>query len=325
MLLEEWIFGNNRLTKISKTQRDHLRELLERVVKVPDEFQRKKFDLDDIRNWKATQYRFFLHYSSVVCLQKILKQDLFDHFKLFYVATRILCSSELAVTHAEYARSLLRTFVNLFPTYYGEYSQNIIIHNLIHLADDVKHTNVELSAISAFTFENCLGCIKRVIRGKNKPLQQLVRRIAELHSCPVARDLPEVTHPLTKRITSKTELIVKDVTSNSGECGVQRVLYKGMIIDSSDANNTIQLKNGQIIRITEMCKTSDGSVALKGFEITTVTDLFESPCESKDIGIYRLGPEAKKMKSFNIGTIKRKCVVFTVDKKKIAITLLHFA
>jgi len=30
-------------------------------------------------------------------------------------------------------------------------------HNVIHLADDVEYTQMHLSAISAFPFENCLG------------------------------------------------------------------------------------------------------------------------------------------------------------------------
>lgn len=68
LLLEEWLSGKNRETKINASQRKYLCKILEKMTNVPDDFQRKKFDLTDLSNWKATQYRFFLHYSSVVCL-----------------------------------------------------------------------------------------------------------------------------------------------------------------------------------------------------------------------------------------------------------------
>ena len=55
------------------------------LMKVPDDFQRKKFDLDDLANWKATQYKCFLYYSSVACFRKILQKDMYDHFMLLFV------------------------------------------------------------------------------------------------------------------------------------------------------------------------------------------------------------------------------------------------
>lgn len=327
LLLEEWLSGRNRETKISASQREYLCKILDNLTIVPDDFQRKKFDLNDLSNWKATQYRFFLHYSSVVCLRKILKKDVYNHFMLFYVAVRILCSSELAITYIEYAKSLLRKFVYLFPSFYGQHSQNIVIHNLIHLADDVEYTNVELPAISAFMFENCLGCIKRIIRGNNKPLHQLIRRIAELHSCPIAKDLPKVNHPLNNCIRAKQDLIVQlyEGASHDSENNVKRINYRNVIIDISDANNTAQLNCGKILRITNISYTTHacGSVFLKGFVTSSLENLFQYPCNSKDIGIYKLGFESRKLKTFDINRIKCKCVILTIEGKKFAITMLH--
>lgn len=125
---------------------------------------------------------------------------MYKHFLLFFVAARILCSPGLAASHAHYAKILLRKFVYLFPSFYGQYSQDINIHNLIHVADDVQHTKLDLTILSAFAFKNCLGSIKKIIKGTKKPLQQVVRRIAELHAYPESEDLPESKHPLTKKV-----------------------------------------------------------------------------------------------------------------------------
>ena len=324
LLLEEWLSGNNRLCKISASQREYLRQLLLNLTKISDGFQRKDFDLDDLSNWKATQYRFFLHYSSVVCLREILKKDMYDHFMLLFVAPRIFSSPELAVNHyTEYARCLLKSFVTLFPSFYGKDSQNIVIHNLIHLADDVEYTGVELPAISAFVFENSLRWIKEIIGGNSKPLQQLVRRVAEIHSCPVAPDLLEVKHPLSKRIHKKEDLIVELHKGASGDAedNVKRVVYKDMIIQSRDPDNVIQLDNGKIIRISNISYASDGSVSLKGHKISK--NLFQYPCNSEEVGVYELVSESKKLKTFNVSRIKRKFVVLTDNGKKIAVSFLH--
>lgn len=163
---------------------------------------------------------------------------------------------------------------------------------------------------------------------RKKPLHQLVRRTAELHSYPVAADLPQLNHPLSKRITKKHDLIVKLYKSAShhrlnSKGNVKRVVYKGMVIDSPNANNLVQLESGRIIRISDISYNFDGSVSLTGFGISKLTNLFEYSCDSKEIGVYQLGSESKTIQNFDINKIKRKCVLLTADKKQIAITLLH--
>lgn len=85
----------------------------------------------------------------------------------------------MCIEYVNFARILLKKFVELLQSFYGADSQIMNSHNLIHLADDVEHTNMNLSVISAFPFENFLGKIKRLIRGRSNPLAQLVRRMSE--------------------------------------------------------------------------------------------------------------------------------------------------
>lgn len=54
---------------------------------VPCEFQRKKFDINIICRWKATQYRFFLLYCSSTVLHNVLPKDFYRHFLLLFVAS----------------------------------------------------------------------------------------------------------------------------------------------------------------------------------------------------------------------------------------------
>lgn len=53
------------------------------------------------------------------------------------------------------------------------------MHSLIHLADDVVNMKCPLSKITAFSFENALGKIKKMLRSGNRPLPQVCRRLHE--------------------------------------------------------------------------------------------------------------------------------------------------
>lgn len=49
------------------------------------------------------------------------------------------------------------------PRCYGNSSQIMNIHNIIHIADDVINIGAPISQFSAFDFENSLGYIKSII------------------------------------------------------------------------------------------------------------------------------------------------------------------
>ena len=195
LLLVEWLSGNNRLCKISASQR---------VFKSDEEF------------WWVSEKGFWFRWSiklesnPIPILLALLQCGMpswnSEKRHVWPLHARF-CSFSHSLQ--SWIGRLLKSFVTLFPSFHGEDSQNIMIHNLIHLADNVEYTGVELPAISAFVFENSLRWIKEIIRGNSKLLQQLVRRVAENHSCPVAPDLLEVKHPLSKRIHKKEDLIVE--------------------------------------------------------------------------------------------------------------------
>nr|AKD28091.1 hypothetical protein [Glypta fumiferanae] len=90
-----------------------------------------------------------------------LPKNLYDHFLLFHAACRILCSSDLALIYNEQAKHLLRWFFVLSGHLYGRQCQISNMHNLIHLADDVKTTGCSLSHLTTFPFENLLGKLKK--------------------------------------------------------------------------------------------------------------------------------------------------------------------
>ncbi|KAJ8685461.1 hypothetical protein QAD02_021254 [Eretmocerus hayati] len=59
---------------------------------IPAGFQRCTRSLDVLSKWKATEYRLFLLYVGSIVLKGILPEHLYNHFMLFSVGCRVLCS-----------------------------------------------------------------------------------------------------------------------------------------------------------------------------------------------------------------------------------------
>lgn len=148
---------------------------------VPAEFQRSTRSLGEINKWKATEYRFFLLYCGVFVVKDILPVQLYKHFLLLSIACRILDCRNLYDRYVAHAKAYLTKFASLAnePEIYKEDALILNLHSLLHLADDIKYFNCPLTDVSAFSFENRLGKIKRFLHGGKKPLIQLCRRLQE--------------------------------------------------------------------------------------------------------------------------------------------------
>ncbi len=146
----------------------------------PIEFQRKGRPLEEIEHWKAVEFRTFLLYSGPVVLKGILPIHKYEHFLLFHVAIRILCSPSLTSQQTEYANSCLKCFVEQFGHIYGAHHLIYSVHSLLHLANECKVQQGPLDSFSAFPFESYLGQLKKLLRGTRRPLSQLKKRLSEM-------------------------------------------------------------------------------------------------------------------------------------------------
>jgi len=70
----------------------------------------------------------------------------------------------------------------LLPPLYGEQSQVLSMHYLIHLADDVINLKMSMSKLSAFWGESYISIFKKLVKSPNKPLAQIINRLSELES-----------------------------------------------------------------------------------------------------------------------------------------------
>lgn len=193
-----------------------------------------------VAKWKATEYRLFLLHAGPLVMKELLSTKCYKHFLLLHVASRILCSGKLCTKLRIKAKQYLKLFFE-FLKFYGETAKVLNPHHLIHVDDDVLHTNCSISRITAFPFESLLGKMKKCLRTANKPLAQLCRHLHE-HSF-VKNSKPAV--PEIMEILNETE--------NS----ILKLRYKQFVITNSSPNNVILLKDKTVVRVSEIILTDD--------------------------------------------------------------------
>ncbi|XP_075535096.1 uncharacterized protein LOC142570615 [Dermacentor variabilis] len=178
-LLKNWVCQShsNRLSRLHRCQ---LNESLREASKAfPTYFQGKPRGTEELDRWKATEFRTFLLHVGPVVLKPLLPPSHYKHFLMFHVAIRILASPQYYCEYNDFAKDVLRYFVQEFSELYGRNQLVYNVHSLIHLADQCRDHG-PLDQFSAFPFESYLGRMKKLLRSSNKPLSQLSRMISEL-------------------------------------------------------------------------------------------------------------------------------------------------
>jgi len=105
-------------------------------------------------------------------MKSILPLTCYDHFVCF--AVRILNDSQLCISFNAYAYSLLVWFASNYGNIYGNEYLSHNIHNVIHLANDVK-TFGNLDNFSCFKFENHMQKIKKKSHQSGKLYKRIIK------------------------------------------------------------------------------------------------------------------------------------------------------
>lgn len=160
-----------RKCKLSSSQLDQISANLQKIKQyVPSDFVRKPRDISEMEIWKGTELRMFLLYTGPIVLKPVLKSEVYDLFMCLSIATSILISEKFCVKYLNYANDLYNYFANKAPELLSETFNSYNIHNLKHIAEDVKHFNTPLDNMSAFKYENYLQKSKKMLKSTNNPL-----------------------------------------------------------------------------------------------------------------------------------------------------------
>jgi len=283
---------------------------------IPWEFGRKCRSLYDVERWKATEFRQFLLYSSIVVLRKHLSKEAYEHFLLFYVAVYSLSSPILYQTYSTYASKLLHGFVVQFGLYFGNDMLVYNVHNLIHLADDVQAYG-PLDEFSAFSFESFLGKLKTLLRKPNHSLSQIIRRLTERKN---------VLQPWT---TSESDILCVPrhkhnngplPTSHSSYTQYKCVNYKKHRFSMEIPDNCVKI-SGKVSLINNII--SNGKKVLVIFEVyKKVESFFTYPLNSTSLGIFEISHPSGYLNMCDVQDIQEKYVRFPYKDNFVVISML---
>lgn len=198
-----------------------------------------------------------------------LDEEKYKHFLLLHVGSYIFLSDRANDDDwCSLAHKCFKTFVDKISALYGEEFLIYNVHSLLHVVEDVKIFG-KLDNFSAFTFENHMQVMKRVLRGKNRPFEQAVNRLYELQAFEVSGS--SVSQKQTKRF-------MPDVCWRNG--------FK---ISSSPRNNCCLLEDGKLVIVQNF--VNQNIVVVQQFQV--VRTLYSYPINSELLSVFVLKKVSK--------------------------------
>jgi hypothetical protein len=281
-LLLLWLRGPLTVRLSSPTVQELSASLLMLGPHIPRDFCRRPRSLTEIDRWKATEFRLFLLYCGPVVLRKTLREPLYNHFMLLFVASTILTSKRLCLQYHGYAGDLLKLFVKGMTELYGRDHIVYNIHGLIHLASDVERFG-NLENFSSFPFENKLKNIKKLVRKPHIPLQQVALRLGEHeHFIPELVKTDErpyiFCHEHNKGHVPETLRGVKQF---------RKLSRNGVILSSDERDSCVELMDKSVVVIQNILEVDKKAlIVYKRFKKTV--PFFNYPLSSTSLGIYNV-------------------------------------
>lgn len=259
---------------------------------IPSEFARKPRSLTLIDRWKATEFRQYILYTSVVVLKDVVSSAVYKTSLSLTVALSILLNSDdhIRNSYLQYARELLLYFVQQCREIYGRHFVVYNIHGLVHLPDDVENYQCSLNDICAFPFENHLQRIKKLVRSSNNPISQVSKRLSE----------KERKDALTETKDTKDKLH----------------------ISTKWKDNCFMLHNEDFVFLIE--ELDSGYYTCDYLTQSHTESFFTNPCNSKLINIVFMKKSTRmKKKVFHFESFHRKVVKLPYRDGIVLIPVLH--
>ncbi|KAG0426512.1 hypothetical protein HPB47_026389 [Ixodes persulcatus] len=189
-------------------------------IKPPHCITRLPRSLCERSYWKASEWRHWLLFYMLPCLQGILPVDYWKLLAKLCEAVHILLRDSIALHEIQQAELLLETFVGRSKTLFGVTSATFNVHQLLHLCNCVRQLG-PLWAHSAFVFEGGNGRIVKLVSAARGLPDQILERVvmAQQVECLLATaKLPDRERDVCTRIEDfKHELerlnVLKEVAS----------------------------------------------------------------------------------------------------------------
>ena len=290
---------------------------------MPCEFSRKPRGLDEIRRWKATEFRQVLLYTGPIVFNNVLKSEykcIYEHFLTLSIAMSILLHPEYCHKHLQYAKNLLMHFVKTCAKIYGLQYITHNFHGLTHIAEDVLTFN-SLNSCSAFKFENYMQQFKKCIRKGDKPLQQLVKRLGEMSNS----DSWSSDYRINSPTFSSPHFCGPLLTGCDASKQYRTLQLQSFKITNAHPNSTCCLKDGEIVIVSNIVFSSKlQTMVILCREFKEKENFYNNPfIHSSNLGIYVVSNLSSDLQEKPISDISQKVVLLPFQTKHVAFPMLH--
>ena len=305
--LTEWVSGTFDRLRFSKETiaiiSNYLIGIGEYITKI---FARKPRPLPELPRWKATELRLDLLYICPVAYKPYLSNERYSHMMLLHVAIKLLVNKETCKSYTDYAESLLRLYVSTGARLYGAKYVTFNVHNLIHLANDVRKHG-PLDDFSAFPFENKLQKMKNLLRKSGKPLQQIVRRLDEIDKANSNQQPAANSSTNTKRYTLD-DIHFEGPTFPQFRMATQykTLRFKNAVLNLTKSENCVLLSDFNDVFVIENFVKLHEQIYLVGRRFLTKEDMYTYPLPSSNINEYLVSNLSTNLEYFPLTSVKCK-------------------
>ncbi|XP_058789786.1 uncharacterized protein LOC131663405 [Phymastichus coffea] len=287
---------------------------------VPYEFARKPRDLKFIKQFKATELRQIQLYTGVVALKNNVNVEIYDNFVTLHIIITIYSNPILCriPQWVDYAEKLSTIFVQQFRNLYGTRYVSHNIHNIQHLALDVRRYG-ELENFSAFRFENFIARIKRLLRSGNKVSEQLINRCSEIE---MLQEKPSSLNDNTDLRHIHTSGPIPDRLKDAIQYKI--AVLKLFKINCHDGkNNYVYIENKHAVEVLNIVK-NNSDVYVVGRTLKIIGSLYELPYSSTDLGIHVVSSQQNlELLYWHINSITAKLFIMPYKENYVVFPILH--
>lgn len=296
-----WLFSSRQIYKLPSRVVDNIsKSFLSLRNFITNDFVRKPRALKYIKYFKATELRLILLYTGVIVFKNYSDPNVYLNYLTLHVAVTIannpiFCRNKELLNYAE---KLLEKFVEDFEYLYSANYVSPNIHYLLHLISDVRKYG-QLENFSAFRFENHIWQLKKMIRKGDQPLQQLMRRCAEIDLSNNVKfeDTDEIFFskkhydgPLTDSFETTTQYKIIKTKQSTINC-------------ADEKNHYIMIDNKIVANILNIVVSKNNEIFFVGKQMKNYGDFYNLPIPSSQLGINIVDDGISRLESWNVNKL----------------------
>lgn len=181
----------------------------------------------------------------------------------------------------------------------------------MHICDDVRLYG-PLDSYSCFPFENCLGKLKRMVKGKYIPLRQIHNRLKEAEDC---------SNKFNFSKQNKEFIASGIINKRDGYFECKQLIFRGILFSTNKKNCTVSKRNG-VIYIIKKIINIDNQYKCIAAPFKYLNNFFTYPINSSVLGIF-FGSGQKKLVMFNFNEVHCKYLRVPYKEGFVLTPILH--